>query len=157
MADSYAVGHTSVIRLQEALLRGKRAGVTVIDGLGTFTWDEVIAFVDILLGMFWTDTTLDERNQIVTRYEYEDDDEPRSEMQFYRCRHDSLRFLAWLIEGWPNSLGASIGRAGHAVARFEQAAQPAFPSRSSSLAGSSMEPQSARFLARHPLTPTKTP
>ena len=25
-------------------------------------------------------------------------------------RHGSLRFLAWLIEGWPDSFGASIGR-----------------------------------------------
>jgi hypothetical protein len=24
--------------------------------------------------------------------------------------HDGLRFLAWLIEGWPDSLGASVGR-----------------------------------------------
>lgn len=57
----------------------------------------MIALADILLGMFWTDTTLDERNQIASRYEHGDLDEPRAEMQFYRCRHDSLRFLAWLI------------------------------------------------------------
>jgi hypothetical protein len=43
-------------------------------------------------------------------YEYEDLDAPRAEVQIYSCRHDSLRFLAWLIDGWPDSLGARIGR-----------------------------------------------
>ncbi len=27
----------------------------------------------------------------------------------YDCRHGSLRFLAWLTQGWPDSPGAKIG------------------------------------------------
>jgi hypothetical protein len=110
LCDVYAIGDPSVIRLQEALLKGKTEGVTELTGLGTFTWKEIVALADILLGMVWTDTTLDERNRIWGLYEYEDLDAPRAQMQIYSCRHDSLRFLAWLIEGWPDSLGASIGR-----------------------------------------------
>ena len=32
------------------------------------------------------------------------------ETQVYDWRHDSLRFIAWLIEGWPESPGATVGR-----------------------------------------------
>ena len=61
------------------------------------------------MGMFWTDTTLDERNRTMTRYEYEFLGTTRKEVKFYQCRHDSLRYFTWLVEWWPNSLGASIG------------------------------------------------
>jgi hypothetical protein len=39
--------------------------------------------VDIIVGMFWTDTTLDEGNRTMTRYEYE-----------------FLRRASWPVEGW---------------------------------------------------------
>src|SRR5207247_1574432 len=106
----YPTGHPSVIQLQDAMLTGKRDGITQIEGLGAFTWQEFIALADIILGMVWAHTTSDERTQILLRYEYESLNEPRRETQIYSCRHDSLRFLAWLIEGWPDSPGATIGR-----------------------------------------------
>ena len=43
------------------MLRGKREGATEIAGLGTFTWPEFVALVDILLGAIWTHTTMEER------------------------------------------------------------------------------------------------
>jgi hypothetical protein len=90
------------------MLAGKQDGILQIEGLGTLIWPEFIALADIVLGMVWTHATHDERTQIFLRYEYESVDAPRLETQIYGCRHDSLRFLAWLIEGWPDSPGASI-------------------------------------------------
>jgi hypothetical protein len=110
LAHRYRMAAPAVARLQSSLLKGKREGVTEIDGLGAFTWQEVVAFVDILLGAFWTETILDERTAILLKYEFENLEVPRQEMRLYDCRHDSLLFLGWLIEGWPSSLGASIGR-----------------------------------------------
>ena len=106
----YPMSHPAVIRMQEAMLAGKQDGVVQIEGLDTFTWHEFIAMADFILGMIWTHTTSDERLQILLRYEYESVDEPRIETQIYGSRHDSLRFLAWLIEGWPESPGATLGR-----------------------------------------------
>jgi hypothetical protein len=99
----------SVVRLQDVLLTGKRDGVTDFAGLGAFTWQEFVALTDILLGSFWTNTTLEERTAILLRYEFETLEAPRLETRLYDCRHDSLLFLAWLIEGWPSSLGSSTG------------------------------------------------
>jgi hypothetical protein len=70
----------------------------------------MVALADILLGAFWTCTTLEERTQVLCRYKYESLETPRLEMQVYDCRHDSLRFLAWLIQSWPDSPGANVGR-----------------------------------------------
>lgn len=39
--------------MQTALLRGKQAGVTELDGLGRFTWTEIVALIDVLVGMVW--------------------------------------------------------------------------------------------------------
>jgi hypothetical protein len=65
---------------------------------------------DVILGGFWTATILEERESISLRYQFETLEAPRTETRFYDCRHDSLAFLAWLIEGWPDSRGPSIGR-----------------------------------------------
>lgn len=106
----YEIAHPSVIQLQAALLRAKREGVTDLFGFGQFSWKELVALADVLLGTVWTGTTFDERQRIWSRYEFESVHEPRGEMQIHDCRHDSLRFLAWLLEGWPDSMGAEIGR-----------------------------------------------
>jgi TniQ len=110
LAQRQRMAHPAVVQLQQTLLGGKRHGVTEIAGLGTFTWQEAVALVDILLGMIWTHTTLEERNGIWLRYEYESLEQPRTETHFYDCRHDSLRLIAWLIDDWPNGLGSRIGR-----------------------------------------------
>ena len=65
---------------------------------------------DVILGGFWTATILEERESISLRYQFETLEAPRTETRFYDCRHDSLACLALLIEGWPDSRGASIGR-----------------------------------------------
>lgn len=105
----YQLAHPSVLQLQETLLKGKRTGVTEIAGLGTFSWPEMVALADAILGALWTHTTLEECQDVLFQYRYEPK-VPRPELRQYECRHDSLRFLAWLIDDWPNSLGASIGR-----------------------------------------------
>ena len=110
LTHHYRSALPAVVRLQEALFRGKREGVTEIAGLGTFTWPELVALADVVLGVFWTETILDERNAISIRYQFENLETPRLETRLYDCRHDSLLFLSWLLEDWPNSLGASIGR-----------------------------------------------
>jgi hypothetical protein len=110
LEDSDAPAHVAAARMQAALLRGKREGATELEGLGGFTWKETIALADVLLGMVWTDLTSAERQRLFLRYQYESVKEPRQEMGIYAGRHDSLRFLAWLIEGWPGSEGAAVGR-----------------------------------------------
>jgi hypothetical protein len=43
--------HPAVVRMQTALFRGKQAGFTELDGLGRFTWKEIVALIDVLVGM----------------------------------------------------------------------------------------------------------
>ena len=102
--------HASVIRIQAALLQAKRAGVTEIDGLGRLTWKELVALIDILIGMVYTDLTLAERSRVLRLYLAETYLVPQDDNSIVDSRHGSLRFLAWLIEGWPVSPGAVVGR-----------------------------------------------
>jgi hypothetical protein len=45
----------TMIRLQEALLKGKREGFTVLEGLGEFSWPKMVALADVLIGIFSID------------------------------------------------------------------------------------------------------
>lgn len=56
--------HPSVRRLQAALLRGKFDGTVELAGLGEFTWKEIVALADVLIGMVWTDVTVAEQEQL---------------------------------------------------------------------------------------------
>lgn len=105
----YAPAHPSVARMQAALLKGKSRGHIELEGLGRLSWQEMIALADVLLGMVWTDLTLAEQEQLWI-YTFEFLDQPREETHIYDSRHDSLRFLAWLTEGWPDSPGAQVGQ-----------------------------------------------
>jgi len=102
--------HPSVIRLQAALWRGKSEDVIDLEGLGRLRWPEMIALADVLLGMTWTDLTLAEQEHIFNLYVIETGETMPGEDGIYERRHGSLRFLAWLTHGWPDSPGATIGR-----------------------------------------------
>lgn len=112
LEDGCVPAHPSVTRLQAALWRGKCEGVTEFDGLGQLTWTEMVALADVLLGMVWTDLTLGEQQQIFRAYVSDVLNEPSASAGIYAYadRHGSLRFLAWLIEGWPESPGAKVSQ-----------------------------------------------
>ncbi len=99
-----------MVRLQDALLKGKREGVTEIAGLGAFYLAGSRRLGGRGYELVWTATILDEREPILLRYQFETLESPRSGTRLYECRHNGLLFLAWLIDGWPNRLAATIGR-----------------------------------------------
>lgn len=101
--------HPSVTCIQAVLFRGKSEGIADVEGLGRFRWEEMVALADVLLGMVWTDLTLTEQERIVDIYVSSAGNAPLAEDGIYDCRHGSLRFLAWLMQGWPDSPGAKIG------------------------------------------------
>jgi hypothetical protein len=102
--------HPSALSVQNALLRAKREGAGELDGLGVLTWPQMVALVDVLLGMLWTDLTLAEQEEIFGLYISQTGDSRSDEDGIYDGRHGSLRFLAWLTEGWPDSPGATVSR-----------------------------------------------
>jgi len=106
----YCPAHPAVIRMQSALLRGKRMGTTELDGLGRFTWKEIVALIDVLVGMVWTGLTLAEQEEVFLAYTSDPLTKPEAEDAVYDCRHASLQFVAWLTDGWPGSPGARIGQ-----------------------------------------------
>jgi hypothetical protein len=97
--------HPSVVRVQNALLEGKREGTTELAGVGRLSWIEIVALVDVVLGMFWTDTTLGEqqRSYSLFRKEYE-----ISETRLVSTRYRDLTFLAWLTGSWPDGAGPQL-------------------------------------------------
>ena len=102
--------HPAAVRRQTALLRGKQTGVTELEGFGRFAWKEIVALIDVLVGMLWTGLTLAEQEEIFLSYTSDPLTRPRAEDAVYDCRDASLQFVAWLIEGWPSSPGARIGQ-----------------------------------------------
>jgi hypothetical protein len=97
--------HPSVIRLQHALLEGKRQGITQLAGIGRLSWMEVIALADVVLGMFWTDTAPGEQQRSYSLFQkaYE-----ISQTQLHGSRFTDLAFFAWLTENWPRGTGPQI-------------------------------------------------
>lgn len=96
-----------VIRLQDTLLRGKCDGLTEIKRLGQFSWEEVIALADVLIGMFWTDLTFDEQHRLYGQFK---EDINAHSLEHPSIRYTDLAFFAWLTGGWPAGAGAEVGR-----------------------------------------------
>jgi hypothetical protein len=76
--------------------------------LGQLTWREFVTLADILIAAVWKWTTMDERAQVRDLYIQSLGDSHSRDM--YDGRHDSLRFLAWLLGGWPNGLGPQVAQ-----------------------------------------------
>lgn len=108
--DDPVSAHPSVIRMQTALLSGKSSGTIELEGLGRLSWMEMVALVDVLIGMVWTDLTLAERQNIFLSYISDLRNRSHGEDSPFDCRHGSLQFLTWLTEGWPNSAGAKMSQ-----------------------------------------------
>jgi hypothetical protein len=69
-----------------------------------------VVLVDVLIGMFWTGTTFEERGRMHAQYEYASQDLAAEEASPYHSRYGALHFLSWLTRGWPESEGATVGR-----------------------------------------------
>lgn len=96
--------HPSVIHFQRALLAGKRQGTTELAGIGRLSWKEVVALADVVLGMFWTDTTPAEQQHNYALFQKECEITPT----LRGSRYLDLAFFAWLIEQWPQGKGPQI-------------------------------------------------
>jgi len=97
--------HPAVIRLQHALLEGKRQGTTELAGIGRLSWMEVIALTDVVLGMFWTDTIPAEQQRAYALFQKEYE---ISEARLFSTRYCDLAFFSWLTESWPQGAGPQI-------------------------------------------------
>jgi len=93
------------MRLQHALLEAKRQGRTELAGIGRLSWMEVVAFADVVLGMFWTDTTLAEQQRSYSLFLKECE---ISDTHLHGSRYTDLAFFAWLTESWPHGRGPQI-------------------------------------------------
>ena len=110
LGGEYRLAHPSATRMQTVLFEGKQLGAASIPGIGELTWPEMVALIDVVIGTVWTDLTREEQLQVFRLYM----SGPRQNLQacdaVYDCRHASLQFLAWLLDGWPDREGAQVAR-----------------------------------------------
>lgn len=99
-----------VLRMQSAFLNAKSHGATELGKLGQLTWMELVALADVLGGTVWTDLTVAEQERLWVPYMRAFRDQPRQPSELYGGRHDSLCFLAWLLEGWPDGEGPALAK-----------------------------------------------
>jgi TniQ len=97
----------AVTRIQTALLYAKQQGITELGGLGQLSWKQVVSLADVLIGMIWTELTQADREDILLIYAL-DQETPLEGI--HDSRHESLKLLAWLVEGWPKSAGARVAQ-----------------------------------------------
>lgn len=100
----------SVLRMQSSFLSAKSHGTTELGKLGRLTCKEIVALADVLSGTVWTDLTVAEQEQLWVPYMHAFRDQARQPSEVYWSRHDSLCFLAWLLEGWPDGEGPAIAK-----------------------------------------------
>jgi hypothetical protein len=102
--------HFGLIELQTQLLQAKRSGRTKLIG-AELTWPQTVTVLDLLVNLFWTATSFDERGRFAA--EFADAFPPigHAEMSPYHSRYGGLCMLSWLLSDW------DIGGRGSQVAR----------------------------------------
>ena len=98
----------SVARLQAALRQGKWTRTTELDGIGRLSWRETVVLADVVLGMFWTNTTWAERSGLWSQFMDEAGEFEFAERSVAYARYGSLEFLSWFLTGWPHSAGSGV-------------------------------------------------
>lgn len=97
-----------VCALQKRMLGAKLEGHMDLTGLGRMTWREFVALADVLIAGVWRWTSMDERAQVRALYTQSLGDSHGGNT--YNGRHDALRFLAWLVGGWPHGVGPQVAQ-----------------------------------------------
>lgn len=95
--------------LQQDMFSAKLGGHVDIPGIGKLIWRDLIALVDIVMSGVWRWTTTDERLRVIDLYTESLVDDPHGR-DVYGSRHDSLRFLAWLLGDWPHGVGPQVAQ-----------------------------------------------
>jgi hypothetical protein len=55
------------MRLQPAMFAAKYGGSTELPGIGRLNWQELVALADLILGTFWNEPAIEERQEILKR------------------------------------------------------------------------------------------
>lgn len=91
--------HKIALRLQNALVVGKRSGDTVLPGIGRLDWPTTMALADVLLGMVWIGVPPERHRRLFNRIA---DDIKLSEDERrwlpWGSNYGGLLILAWLLE-----------------------------------------------------------
>jgi hypothetical protein len=93
LGGEYRSAHPSATRVQTVLLEGKQLGVVSFPGIGELTWPQMVALVDVVIGMVWTDPTREEQLQVFRLYTSDPCQHVQACDAAYDCRHASLQIL----------------------------------------------------------------
>ena len=75
------------------------------------SWEEVVGLADVVLGTFWTNPIPDiYAHAIFLRQVFLDFERTNTNDNYVNARYRSLVFLAWLLEGWPDSYNVGISK-----------------------------------------------
>ncbi len=110
LVGSPVAGHPNAIKLQSILLQGKRSGLTLLAGIGELTWPQTVTLLDLLVNLFWTGTTFEERWQFSAEFADEFPPTEGAEMSPYHSRYGGLCMLSWLLSDWDRGRGATVAR-----------------------------------------------
>jgi hypothetical protein len=116
------VAHLGAIELQSKLLQGKRSGLTVFRGIGEITWPQTVTLLDLLVNLFWTGTTYDERWRFVADFAEDFPPIEDGEMSAYHSRYGGMCMLSWLLNDWGRGRGPMVSR--KLLSRWLEGSQP---------------------------------
>jgi hypothetical protein len=105
----YTPAHPYVIRLQAAMFAAKCEGTAQLPGFGRLSWQEMVALADVILGTFWNEAPIEERQQVYWRVSRDMQLDGLAEGSSHDSRYGSLALLAWFLERWPHGPGSEVG------------------------------------------------
>lgn len=97
--------HGTTVRLQAALLAGKRYGSLELASLGMISWPLATAVLETLLALAWTPALNRSHLYRYIRHDFELDDD----FDEWNGRYGALLLVAWLLDRWPRNLRACLG------------------------------------------------
>jgi hypothetical protein len=110
LVGSPILPHAGCIELQSKLLQGKRSGLTILTGIGELTWPQTVTVLDLLVNLFWTGTSFDERWRFVAEFAADFSPIEGAEMRPYHSRYGGMCMLSWLLSDWSRGRGAEVAR-----------------------------------------------
>lgn len=143
--------HVEVVKLEEALLLGKRHGHVELANCGSIDWRTAIAMIDVLLSLVRVGTTPAHRERFCARI-VRDFQLPYGNAWRWPDRYGSSLTVTWLLQDWPRNLklSRSLLRSPPLNRVIARSTQLDAPLRSSlcELFSARAKPETERFKAR---------